>query len=171
MHYLTLAHLYNRNLPRLQNRLKDVYAKCGKSYFNTWQFEPLYNNYREDSFVVISAEGVWLTYAMYKAVWEFEPDYLYIKSKQQVTDYLYHQELEAMLGTYMTYSQLPDTDKRGYPSIRAFELALDYELLEAYIFYEILLPQRPTMAHYLTPEFTEMLMQYIQIVRAQDHKK
>ncbi len=170
MYYLTLAHLYNRNLPRLQNRLKDVYAKCGKSYYNTWRFEPRYFNYREDSFVIVSADGIWLTYAMYKAVWEFEPDYLYIKSKQQVADYLYHQELEAMLGTYMTYSQLPEADQRPYASIRAFELALDHELLEAYIFYEILLPQRPTMAHYLTPEFTQMLMEYIQIVRAENHQ-
>jgi tetratricopeptide (TPR) repeat protein len=165
IYYISLAHLRNRNLPRLQLRLKEVYKACGKNYYQNWAFEPLYRNYREDTMIVIAAQGVWLTYAMYKAVWEFEPDYLYIKSKQQVTDYLYHQEMEGVMGMYLTYNNLAAEEQREYASLRAFELALDNELLEAYIFYEILLPERPTLAQYLTPEFTAMLLDYMSIVR------
>lgn len=165
VYYISLAHLRNRNLPRLQLRLKEVYKACDKDFYSNWAFEPLYRNYREDTTIVIAAQGVWLTYAMYKAVWEFEPDYLYIKSKQQVTDYLYHQELEGVMGMYLTYQNLAETEQREYASLRAFERALDNELLEAYIFYEILLPERPTLAQYLTPEFTQMLLDYLQLVR------
>jgi hypothetical protein len=167
IHYISLAHLRNRNLPRLMLRMKEVYSLCQKTYYNNWAFEPAYRNYLEDTTVVIAADGIWLTYAMYKAVWEFEPGYLHIKANQQVSDYLYHQELEAVMGTYLTYNNLAPADQRAYASLRAFELALDHELLEAYIFYEILLPQRPTLAQYLRPEFTELLLQYLFIVRSQ----
>ncbi len=165
LYNITTAHLYNRNQPRLLLRLKEMYNQCGKSYVQSWGFEPQYRLYKEDSVVIIAANGIWLTYAMYKAVWEYEPDYMFIKSQQSVSDYLFHQEMEAMVGTYMTYSNLADSDKRTYPSIRAFEKALDAELVEEYIMYEILLVERPTLAQYLTDTFLQRLVRYIQTVR------
>lgn len=165
LHYIRLAHLRNRNMPRLNLRLKEVTELCGKTLNTNWVFQPLYKNYKEDSLIIIAADGVWLTYAMYHAVWKYEPGYLYIKSSQQVSDYLYHQEMEAMMGTYLTYSNLQEQDKVAYPSLKAFEVALDNDLLEAYIFYEILLVERPTLAHYLTEEFTTYLFEYLDKVR------
>ena len=166
LHYIRLAHLRNRNMPRLTLRMKEVSELCGKPFNTNWVFQPLYKNYKEgDSTIIIAADGIWLTYAMYHAVWKYEPGYLHIKSNQQVSDYLYHQEMEAMMGTYLTYSNLQDADKTPYPSLKAFEIALDHDLLEAYIFYEILLVERPTLAHYLTEEFTEYLFEYMEKVR------
>lgn len=163
---ITLAHLYNRNQPRLLLRMRDLYIRYGFNYEHAWGFSPLYQNYRDKGNIIVRAEGIWLTYAMYKAVWEYEPDYLYIKSKQAVSDYLFHQEMEAVLGTYMTYSKLEDADKKVYPAIRALETALDNEMLEEYIMYEIILVERPSLAYYLTPEFTERLFAYIKAVRS-----
>jgi hypothetical protein len=163
---ITLAHLYNRNQPRLLLRMRDLYLRYGFSYEHAWNFSPLYQNYRDKGNIIVRAEGIWLTYAMYKAVWEYEPDYLYIKSKQAVSDYLFHQEMEAVLGTYMTYSKLEEADKKIYPAIRALETALDNEMLEEYIMYEIVLVEQPSLAYYLTPEFTERLFAYIKAVRS-----
>jgi tetratricopeptide (TPR) repeat protein len=166
---ITLAHLYNRNQPRLLFRMRDLYSRYGFNYAHSWNFSPLYLNYREKGNIVIRAEGIWLTYAMYKAVWEFEPDYLYIKSKQAVSDYLFHQEMESVLGTYLTYSKLEDADKKVYPAIRALETALDNDMLEEYIMYEIILVERPTLAYYLTNDFIERLFAYIKAVRSLDY--
>lgn len=163
---ISLAHFYNRNQPRLLRRLVEMYAQAGKKYQTGWGFEPFYKNYREaDSTVVISAQGVWLTYAMYKAVWEFEPGYIFIKAQQSVSDYLVHQEMEAVVGMYLTFSNLDEKDRRPYPSILYLEKALDAEMLEEYVLYEIILTERPALSNYLTPEFVKRLIKYLEVVR------
>lgn len=162
---ITIAHIYNRNNPRLLLRLDEIYAKAQRDYIREWAFEPQYKLKKEDSSIVVIADGIWLTYGLYKAVWQYEPDYIYIKQKQAVTDYLFHQEMEATVGTFMTFSALRREDKRTFPAMLAFELALDNNMVEEYVFYEILLTERPTIANYLTPEFLKRLVDYILIVR------
>lgn len=168
---ITLAHIYNRNSPRLLLRLQEIYSQNQRQYLRDWAFQPQYRVYKDTGTqsIVIVADGAWLTYALYKAVWEFEPDYLYIKQKQAVTDYLFHQEMEASIGTFMTFSEMKKEDKRNYPSMRAFEVALDNEMVEEYVFYEILLVERPTIANHATPEFLERLQNYIFRVRSKEY--
>lgn len=162
---ITVAHIYNRNNPRLLLRLQEIYAKTHRTYFRHWNFDPQYRLYKDQKTVVVVADGIWLTYALYKAVWEYEPDYKYIKERQAVTDYLFHQEMEAVVGTFMTFSALRREDQRVFPAMLALELALDNEMLEEYVFYEILLRDQPIMAYHLTPEFLQALVDYVLLVR------
>ena len=58
IHYITMAHLYNRNHMRLSKRLHEIYQEKGQSYFRDWEFEPKYKVYKEDSTVVVTADGI-----------------------------------------------------------------------------------------------------------------
>jgi len=169
---ISLAHIFNRNSPSVATRLKEIYKQKELILYDNWGFDPQYE-IRIDSnkIVVITADGIWLTYAMYKAVWTHEPDYHYIKSKQEVSDYLFHAEMEAAVGTFLTYSAMRESDKRQFPSMRAIEIALDNDLLEEYVMYEILLVDHPTLASHLSPEFLQRLMFYIKVVRSIDCAK
>lgn len=166
---LTLAHLYNRNHPRLLKRLCQVYQQHNQIYYNNWGFSPQMHVYKDGTTVVVAADGIWLTYGLYKAVWNHDPDYQYIKSQQATSDYLFQQEFEAILGTYMTYTELKESDPRNYPVMNALGIALDKELVEAFVMYELLLVQRPTLAAHLTPTFQQHILTYIQRVRSIDY--
>ena len=106
---------------------------------------------------------------MYKAVWEHEPDYLRMKQEQRVTDYLFQEEMEAAIGTFMTYSKLKGDDKRNYPAMNAFALCLDHQMVEEYVMYEILLPTKPTMGYHMTDAFMQRMVLYIIKVRGVKH--
>lgn len=166
---ITIAHIYNRNNPRLLIRLKEIYKEKGLEYYQNWGFDPQYDVYREKDIVVVAGDGIWLTYGMYKAVWNFDTDYRYIKEQQAVTDYLFQEEMEAAIGTFMTYTTLQKQDQRGMPAMSAFGVALDQEMVEEYTMYEILSVDRPTIANYLTADFLERLIQYIFKVRSQNY--
>lgn len=162
---ITLAHIYNRNHPRLLKRLEFFYQQKSKTYYKNWGFSPKMYIYKDGETVVITADGIWLTYGMYKAVWNYDSDYIYIKEQQEVTDYMFQQEMEATIGTYMTYTSLKKDDKRNYPAMRAFTYCLDYEMVEEFVMYEILMVDQPSIAHHTTEAFMERLIQYIAKVR------
>lgn len=166
---ITLAHIYNRNHPRLLKRMIEIYEQQQQSYYRNWSFAPKMYVYKDGDKVVITADGIWLTYGMYKAVWNYDPDYQYVKDQQAVSDYMFYQEMEASLGTYMTYSALKQDDKRNYPAMNALGDSLDEERFEEFVMYEILLVNNPTLAYHTTPAFLERLIQYISSIRSKDY--
>lgn len=168
--YITRAHVYNRNYPRLWLRLKEMYQEQGKDYHGNWAFHPQYQITHEEAEqkVYVFAKGIWFSYAIYKAVWAHEEGYEYIKNSQATTSYLMQEELEATLGLYLTYAALEEADKRDYPTIKALEQAIDHDLLHAFVMYEILLPQQPSIANHITELFMQEIKTYIQTVRQQD---
>lgn len=169
LYTLTLAHIYNRNHPRLLKRLVDVYQEQERRYYRNWGFNPLMYIYKDGETVVVTADGIWLTYGMYKAVWNYDTDYQYIKEQQEVTDYLFQQEMEAIIGTYMTYTNLKQDDKRNYPVMNAFGLCLDHAMVEEFVLYEILLVDKPSLSNHITPIFMERVIQYITKIRSVDY--
>lgn len=170
LNYITRAHVYNRNYPRLWLRLKEMYKEEGRDYFGDWAFHPQYQitHEKEADKVHVFANGIWFSYAIYKAVWAFEEGYEYIKGTQATTTYLMQEELEATLGLYLTYAALSEEDQRDYPTIRALEQAIDRDLLHAFVMYEILLPKQPSIANHITELFMQEIMHYIRDVRQQD---
>lgn len=166
---LTLAHIYNRNHPRLLKRLVDVYEEYSRTYYRNWGFDPLVYVYKDGNKVVVTADGIWLTYGMYKAVWNYDSDYQYIKEQQDVTDYLFQQEMEAVIGTYMTYTNLKKDDVRNYPAMNALGLCLDHQMVEEFVMYEILLVDKPSLANHITDVFMKRILQYIYKIRTIDY--
>jgi hypothetical protein len=147
----------------------EIYHQNKRKYYRNWGFVPKTYIYRDGETVVVNADGIWLTYGMYKAVWNYDSSYIYIKEQQEVTDFLFHQEMEAILGTYLTYSALKEDDKRNYPIMNALGQCLDYSMLEEFVMYEILLVDQPTIAYHTTSAFMLRLMNYIIRIRSVDY--
>lgn len=162
---ITLAHLYNRNHPLLLKRMRSIYAQDDQNYIYNWHFNPQFFNYYDGQVVVINASGIWLTYAMYKAVWKFEPDYLRMKRSQKVSDYIFQEEMEACIGTYITYAAMEQKDKTHYTEMKAFERSLDNKMVEEFVMYEALMPARPYIVYHSTDAFLERIIRYIKTVR------
>ena len=168
---LLTAHIYNRNQPVLLEELKGLLQKNGYTYDNQWQFEPDYIIFPDtvQQTIVIAAKDFWLSYALYKAVWNYEPGYRFIKESQEVTDYLFQEEMEAALGTFLSFSQL---DYAQPPKVMTvLGQAIDNRMLEEYVMYEILLPRQPELAHLLTEEFLVRLRRYVLQLRCQKLQK
>jgi hypothetical protein len=106
---------------------------------------------------------------MYKAVWNFDSDYKYIKEQQEVTDYIFQMEMEATIGTFMTHNSLKKDDKRNYPTMKAFGKAIDVEMVEEFVMYEILIVDKPTIAFHITADFMKRLIEYILQIRSVDY--
>jgi hypothetical protein len=51
------------------------------------------------------------------------------------------------------------------PELNALQMAMDKDLINAYIFYEIILPQYPRVASNLEPAFIEEIKEYVIQVR------
>ena len=169
LNLITIAHIYNRNHPRLMKRLIEIYKLSRQAYYQNWGFRPKMYLYKDGETIVIAADGIWLTYGMYKAVWQHDSDYQYIKEQQAVTDYLFQQEMEATIGTFMTHNSLKKDDKRQYPAFEAFGKCLDNGSVEEYVMYEILLVNTPSVAYHLTDKFLSKIVHYIQTVRSIDY--
>ncbi len=69
----------------------------------------------------------------------------------------------------MTYTELKRDDPRNYPAMNALGRCLDEELVEEFVFYEILLVDRPALAYHLTPGFMQRIMNYIRRIRSMDY--
>lgn len=165
---LLTAHIYNRNHPRLLKELEKNFLNEQREYKGNWRFEPQYVIYPDTAKqeLIIAAKGIWMTYAMYKAVWNYEPGYVHIKERQEVTDYLFQEELEATLGLYLIYSQLPASEQLDRTPFQALDLAIQEAMLEEYVMYEILLVERPELAFLLTEDFLQRIRQYVLSIRA-----
>lgn len=171
LHTITIAHIYNRNHPRLLKRMIDIYKKHDKIYYRNWGFDPKMYLYQDGNKVVIAADGIWLTYGMYKAVWNFDSDYKFIKEQQEVTDHMFQMEMEATIGTFMTHNSLKKDDKRNYPTMEAFGKCLDNEMVEEFVMYEILIVDKPTIAYHMTTDFMNRLIEYIKKIRSVDYTR
>jgi hypothetical protein len=169
--YQSLAHLYNRNDKKQSDRLKELFNKKGLQFYDNWSFNPEYLVKQNRDTIVIEASDFWLTYAFYKAVWNYEKDYQILKKGQKVKDYLFNAEMEAIVGTFMTYSSIKSDLKNIIPEMKALELALDNELVEEYVYYEILLREDPLYAAHFSEDLLKRIADYILKIRTLDHRK
>jgi tetratricopeptide (TPR) repeat protein len=158
---ITVAHILNRNNPRILNSFNTIYA-ANKLKTPTWTFNPQYSI---DSIgpkkVKVDFDGDWLGYALVKTVWRYEPGYAESMGGTR-TEISTNQEREALLNL-----MLPKDKKeiKKMPELNALQMAMDKDLINAYIFYEIILPQYPRVASNLEPAFIEEIKEYVIQVR------
>lgn len=162
---IAIAHILNRNLPRLFLKMKDVFF-ISKTPYADWQFLPQYQISEPDNTrVAIDASGIWLTYALYKAVWKYEPNYAASMVNGAGQDLSQLEEMESLLGLYLTYATYTPQEGEVYPELDALGKAIENEMLEEYIMYEIILPRQPIYANYLDEAFMDRILKYLYTVR------
>ncbi len=165
---ITIAKVLNRNNPRLTTKLMEIY-RLNKKNYNDWYFTPLYelsDDYDAESekiTVKIRFKDYWMSYAMAKAVWKYEPGYAEAMDNNLVLG-----EKEAVFAYWMIASS-NKAAKKTLP-VKVLKLALDNRCYEAYVIYEALLPENPNIALYLGEEGIGMIVDYILDVRSKVKK-
>jgi tetratricopeptide (TPR) repeat protein len=158
---ITIAWILNRNNPRIQNAVKEIFA-LKKIKNPTWTFTP---QMRIDSVgenkVNIEFQSEWLGYAMVKALWLYEPGYSesmgYKDSRLNTV-----QEREAILSLL---SGLKKKQFKKHPELKMLKKALDEKMIDEYIIFEIFLPDYPFVACQLPESLILSIKDYVIKVR------
>ena len=163
MKEIMIAHILNRNNPRIKEALFNIMETNKKKYDDSWQFTPQMELTKiDDKKVKVAYKGVWLGYALAKAVWQFEPGY---KESMGITDtgtvFNSDSEKEALIAL------LTGADKKAKLSddIKALKKAIDKKMFQEYSFYEILLPKHPWVAYQFSETLVNDMADYILAVR------
>ena len=165
---ITIAKVLNRNNPRITTKLVEIY-RLNKKNYNDWYFTPLYelsDDYDAESekvTVKIRFKDYWMSYAMAKAVWKYEPGYAEAMGNNLVLG-----EKEAVFA-YWVIASSNKAAKKTLPT-KVLKLALDNSCYDAYVIYEALLPENPSIALYLGEEGIGMIADYILDVRSKVKK-
>ncbi len=158
---ITIAMILNRNNPRIVNAMRDIY-ELKKLKADDWTFNP---QIKIDSIGVnqvrILYDIDWLGYAMVKALWEYEPGY---KKSMGVSEETFStiEEKECFVSLMTTFNK---KKLKKHPEFKALQLALDKDMIDEYIFYEIVLPEHPFVAYQLPTEFISGIKDYVIRVR------
>lgn len=156
---ITIAMILNRNNPRIKKSFNEIYRL---KKLNTDDWNP---QMRIDSIgankVSIAFDADWLGYALVKALWRYEPGY---KESMGVSDGSFStiEEKESFV------SLMTGLDKKTIkknPEFKALKSSLDKEMIDEYIFYEIVLPEHPFVAYQLPEEFIDQIKDYVISIR------
>ena len=165
--HIIQAHLLNRNHRGIKTALKNTLKATGSSFDDSWQFEPVCEIQQKKDTIIIRSNGMWLSYGMYKAVWLYEPDYEYIRQSMSTIDGYVQSELEACIGTYMTYINMKSDDQRKMISMEKVGECIENETLESFILYEKVLVDKPSIIYVLNQEVIKKLIDYLFKTRIQ----
>lgn len=159
---ITTAKILNRNNPRIQQSLEMIYAKKKLSTEN-WDFVPQVAIDSLDSVgVQVAAAPGWVGYAIAKAVWQYEPGYpqsMGVEPGNLTTI----EERECLLGLLLAAD---DEELGDDPIVKTLVAAVGEKTLDAYILYEVMLPQYPAIAYQLTENQIKRIRDYIIKVRS-----
>lgn len=168
VHEITIAHLLNRNNPRVLSELKAVYKKAGRSY-PEWTFTPRCILTSKSPDVVSLKTDIacqeWFAYSICKAVWQYEPNYREtMMKKTKEADFLV-EEHECLL--ILATSVLIDENKKPTdPAIVTLVNAAKQNKINEYAIYEILLREKPQIAYGLNQTNIIPLIDYLLEIRA-----
>ncbi|MFA6151400.1 MAG: hypothetical protein WC716_08770 [Chitinophagaceae bacterium] len=162
---ILIAHILNRNNPRIISALKRIILKEGFSYHDDWQFNPQIMVQKTDSGINVQYGGIWLGYALARAIWQFEPGYRESMGVAKDADLSYNQdrEKEGLLGVLVAAKS--DAGKKLPKDVLALQSATEKGMFQEYLFYEIWLPKRPEIALQLPAKFIDEIGTYILKVR------
>lgn len=161
---ITIAHILNRNNPRIFKRLKSIYENAGMKY-KDWEFLPKYKMFKDDKgeihLIIDKNEIVWHGYMTCKAVWEYEPGYKenMLKHTEEVPTILEEKECVTCLAGY--YSNLKEEVEIEVEAINTYIKALENNLANAYLLYEIVLKDNPMLILMVDPNTVDVLKEYI----------
>ncbi len=162
---ILIAHILNRNNPRIIAAMKKILLKEGYTYNNDWQFNPQIMVQKTDTGITVQYEGVWLGYAIANALWLYEPGYKESMGISKDADLSLNQdrEKEGLLSVLITAKN--DEKKKYSKDVMALQAATEKKMFQEYLFYEIWLPKRPDIALLLPTKFIDEISTYVMKVR------
>lgn len=166
---ISIAKVLNRNNPRLTSKVIELY-KLNKIPYSDWYLTPQYaiserfDTKREKDVVDVSYQGLWLPYALVKAVWAYEPDY----AKEMGDDPVgITKEKEAIGAILLTMDK---KIAKGNPALKTLQYAVEEGSYELYVIYERILVEHPEVALFFEQEDIQSLAHYIMNIRSKCKK-
>ena len=141
---ITVAKILNRNNPRINASFDAIYREA-KLKKDDWTFIPQYKaDYDGEKTIDVHFEDAWTMYAICKAVWRYEPGYAAKmgQSDPETTSYSQEKECAYNEAAVLANGKIKTKDK----ALLALKKCMKEGILDFYIVYEILLPQKPGMA-------------------------
>lgn len=158
---ITIARILNRNNPRIKISYDLIYNK-NKLNTEDWSFNPqMIIDSVGPTKVKILSDMDWIGYAMVKAVWKYEPGHK--ESMGGGRGMISTTETrECLLGLS---NSLEKKTLKKFPEFKAFKDAMDKDMVNEFIFYEIILPEYPFVAYQLPEEFLSTIVDYVKEIR------
>lgn len=155
---ITIAHILNRNNPRLYKSFAEIY-KLEKINYSPWYFNPQHQSeFIDHNNISIKTNMDWLGHALVKAVWQYEPGYSESMGEKDNNPISVLREKEGLVALLYTMDK---KKMKKYPEMNVLQLALDNKQIEEFIFYEIILPDYPMVAYHLPESFIGHISDYI----------
>ena len=158
---ITIAMILNRNNPRIKLSFDAIY-ELNKLKSPDWTFTPQIqiDSTGEDQVKVAYGKD-WLGYALVKALWSYEPGYKESMGADENSFSIY-EELEAFASLMTSFTK---KKLKKNPQFSALQRSIDKEMVNEFIYYEILLPEYPFVANQFPKETIESIKDYIIEIR------
>jgi tetratricopeptide (TPR) repeat protein len=163
---ITIANVLNRNNPRLQLSMNDIYKGNGKLISN-WNFNPQSKIYKDSKGINIEFGKNWIMYSMVKALWDYDEDYMKEKGFNK-SNCLVPREKEALLNFYSGCENTiksGDSTAKSLIEFRNLKEAIENKYFNEFMFYEVILPDYPQIAMTLEKEFFDRIVEYVMNIR------
>lgn len=169
---ILIAHVLNRNNPRIMASFERILKKKGLRYV-PFDFSRYYELRRIDDktiWVGVDEQHMeWFPYAMAKAVWAFEPGYREKMEKEFEVETAVTEEKECLLMSAIGYIDVAEDDstvvvKKDDVTDAGINALLDCfqeGTLDEFIYYESLLREAPVMSHLVRPDFFDSIVTYV----------
>lgn len=163
-----IAHILNRNHKMITSELQEIMSSFKKNH-EEWTFNPQYKLTSADSQnVKIYYDLDWMTYALVKAVWAYEPGYRASMGLGPSEELSVLEEKEALASFYVLNMDNKKINKQ--PFFKALDKAFKNKQFDEFVLYEIFLVKVPFIAYQLPDEMLANLRNYILETRALEGK-
>lgn len=160
---IVIAQILNRNNFRIKSAMNRIFGLANKST-EDWSFNPQVKiEKKSENSISVAMDEKWIGYGIAKAIWEFEPGYkasMGIKINEHST--LEDKECLASLLVSLENAKV-NIDKD--PQLRVLKEAVLSKYIDEYIYYEMILPENPSVAYQLPEETILRIKDYILKVR------
>jgi len=160
---IVIARILNRNNDHIKSSMNRILKKANKST-EDWYFNPQIEIKKKSEISIsVATDEKWIGYGMTKALWEFEPGYkesMGIKNNEHST----LEDRECLASLLVTLENTKSNIEND-AQLRLLKDALDKKYVDEYIFYEILLPEKPIIAYQLFEETILRIKDYILNIR------
>lgn len=160
---ITIARILNINNPRIKKSFDKIY-ELKKINNPEWIFTPQIRLQElEKGAVKLEFHEDWMGYGLVKALWEYEPGYsesMGVKEGTLTTT----EEKEAFISLMTTFNK---KKLKKNPEFKTLEKSVKEDMVDEFIFYEILLPKYPNVAYQLPKDFLESISKYVIKIRGE----
>jgi len=161
--HILQAHIYNINHHEIISELINVFS-ANQHHCQKWTFTPQIElEQQSDSEYVVYYKIEWFNYAIAKTMWQIEPGYRESRDTSLINCKLL-EERECLTNLIMNLQTETDEVLSAPINITLLE-AEKQGLLDAFIFYEIILPNKPEKIYSLNPKTINDIKRYILEVR------